>query len=185
MLKEAPRDEGLWNNEAREGRIWIHREIDRGLGFSVAAHLDSLERDGNTKEILMDINSFGGDIAATMSMIHRMLTMRTSVVTSCSGVAFSAGLLLVAGGDHRRAYPYSRFLFHGGSTAFGYQKAQQHLEDALEMVRVDEMISDYMAMVTKKNKKHWMNLCTSGKDVWIPVEQALEWGIIDEVVSFK
>lgn len=185
MNKQVQRDDNLWAAEAREGRIWLHREIDTELGFVVSAHLDALERDGNSKEIVMDVNSRGGSFTATMSIIHRMLTMKTRITTVCSGEALSAGLLIMAAGDRRKAYPYSRFLFHGNSSAFGYQKAQQHVDDATEAARIDELITDFLASMTKKTKRHWMSLCKAQKDVWISAEQALEWGIIDEIIGTK
>lgn len=185
MNKGGQRDENLWNSEARDGRIWLHREIDVETGFVVSAHLDALERDGNTKDITIDVNSNGGGVMASLCIIHRMMSMKTHVTTICSGQALSAGLLIMAAGDTRKAYPHSRFLFHGNSSAFGYQKAQQHVDDATEAARIDELISEFLASVTKKTKRHWLNLCRTQKDVWISAEQALEWGIIDEIIGLK
>lgn len=185
MNKSIQRDDNLWASEARDGRLWLHREIETELGFIVSAHLDALERDGNVKEVVIDVNSRGGSFTATMAIIHRMLSMKTRVTTVCSGEALSAGLIIMAAGDHRRAYTYSRFLFHGAALALGYNKAQQQIDDAAEAARIDELICELLASVTKKTKKHWMNLCKTQKDVWISAEQALEWGIIDEIVDVK
>lgn len=183
--KGVQRDDSLWNSEAKNGRIWLHREIDVETGFIVSAHLDALERDGNTKDIAIDVNSYGGNIMASLSIIHRMMSMKTHVTTVCSGQALSAGLLIIAAGDTRKAYPNSRFLFHGNSSVLGYQKAPQHVDDAAEAARIDELISELLAKITKKNKKHWLNLCKTQKDIWISAETALEWGVIDEIIGLK
>lgn len=65
--------------------------------------------------INMFINTPGGSLTATISILHAMMRCRGTVVTHADGEVASAGTLLFLAGTHKVVYPYAHFMFHDGS----------------------------------------------------------------------
>ncbi len=76
------------------------------------------------------INTPGGDIAATISIIHAMMRSRATIITHADGEVASAGTLLFFAGQRYVVNPYSHFMFHDGSYGT-QQKVNEHLKHAI------------------------------------------------------
>ena len=172
----------LWASEAEQGRIFWTGELTDDLGMFISSHLDRYERDDNLKTVLLDINTPGGCAFSMWSIIDRIRSMNTVVATVCSGRAMSAGFMVLASGRVRLCYPHSRLLFHGASCLTGWLRSPECTDLSQEYAAMDEMMCQHLAKVTKKKATHWRGIVNSCKDRYISAQEALEWGVIDEIL---
>lgn len=171
--------------EAKEGRLYLHCEIEDEVALWIALHLDRCERDKNIDEVTLDINTNGGTAPEMWHLSDRIRTMTTPVTTVCSGYAHSAGFIILAAGKIRKTYPHSSLLFHGANFWTGWNKSPELMDRAEQAKRVDEKMCKFLAEVTRKGIKHWRGIVASNKDRYVTAEEALEWGVVDEIIGGK
>ena len=172
----------LWADEATEGRIYWHDDLTSDLGIYIAMQLDRCERDRNIERVTLDINSVGGNGAAMWHIIDRIRSMKTPVITVCSGRAMSSGFMVLASGKTRKAYRHSTLMFHGAWHWLGLEKSPSVVNEADVAKAFDDMMCEYLGEVTKKRASHWQKIVSSQMDRYVTVEEALEWGVVDEIV---
>lgn len=173
----------LWTEEARAGRIFIHDYITPEIGIMVASSLDRCERDKNIEEVTVDVSSYGGSVDVSFQIIDRIRSMKTPVNTFCSGTAMSGGFLILAAGRNRKSLKHSSLMFHGCARRSGYQKAPDIQNEADYTKRIDDAMCEYLGSVTKMKPKHWQAFVKAKEDRYVTPQEALEWGVIDEIVS--
>ena len=130
------------------------------------------------KPIKIYIDSVGGDIMGTLTIIDSIRQSNTPVYTINTGQAYSGGFFCFIAGHKRISYPNASFLFHEGSTgtfadankfnnwADFYKKILKRLRNiTLEFTNINE--EEY----NEHQKDDW----------WFFVEEALEKGICDEI----
>lgn len=124
------------------------------------------------------VDSNGGDLRSTLTIINAIENSQTPVWTINLGKAFSGGFLIMLAGHRRMAYKYASFLFHEGSTGVqsdankfqnyaDHYKALRALMKQIILEKTNLTEADY----TEKEKDDW----------WFMVPEALEKGIIDEI----
>ena len=99
-------------------------EIDAFVGDSVDSYIRFFNRQDDEdnipieerKPIKIFIDSPGGDLVATFTMINAIKLSKTPVYTINIGAAYSGGFFIFLAGHKRFAYELSSFLFHEGST---------------------------------------------------------------------
>ena len=89
-------------------------EIDDELANVVIAQLLFLESEDPDKDVMMYVNSPGGDVSAGLAIYDTMQCLRCPVATFCVGQAASmASFLLAAGAKGKRnALPHARVMIH-------------------------------------------------------------------------
>lgn len=124
------------------------------------------------------IDSCGGSLIETFTMIDSIKMSKTPVWTICTGAAYSGGFFTFIAGHKRFAYPLASFLYHEGATgtsadagkfrnfAAFYEKQLNQLKDVvLQYTKIDEETYE------KHIKDDW----------WFTADEALEYGICDEI----
>ena len=100
--------------------------------------------------------------------------------TICVGTCMSAAaVILAAGTGTRRAHKHSSIMVHDGQVGIqekvaDFQRASEHFKD------LTDRCNKLMAEVTKKDFEYWENI--NKFDSYLTAEQALEVGIIDEII---
>lgn len=133
------------------------------------------------KPIYIFINSPGGDLSATFTMIDAIAMSKTPVYTVNIGCAYSGGFLTFLAGHKRIAYPNSTFLFHEGSVsevggdAGKFQNFSAFYKERLEAMKEfvlakTNMIEDFYESIKRD-------------DFWMTAAQAIEYGVADEITS--
>lgn len=156
--------------------------IDNDMAYSIIMqllYLDSVEDD---EEVNLYINSGGGSVYDGNAIIDVMRGMSKKVNTVCTGIAMSMGnQILAAGTGTRRALPNSRIMIH--SVASGTQgKIQDMAIDYNETKHLHDQLMRNMAKYTK-GKTSYEEICIlTDRDKFLSPEQAIEIGLIDEVV---
>jgi ATP-dependent Clp protease protease subunit len=166
----------------RERIVMLGMGINDQVANVIVAQLLYLEREDPDKDISLYIHSPGGVINAGLAIYDTMQLIRPDVSTICVGLAASMGtVLLCAGAKGKRfALPNSTIHMH---QAFG--GAQGYASDieiaAREIMRVQDIIRGILVSHTGQPMEKIAH--DTDRDFYLNPEQAVEYGIIDEVLG--
>ena len=162
--------------------VFLGGPVTDDLANLVTAQLLFLESEDPEREINMYINSPGGSVTAGLAIYDTMQFVKPPVSTLCVGQAASMGALLLAAGakGKRYALPHSRILIHQVSGGFEGQASDIEIH-AREALRLREILNDILAHHTGQNAKKVEK--DTDRDNFMSAAQAVEYGLIDEVIS--
>ncbi|MBD5468842.1 MAG: ATP-dependent Clp protease proteolytic subunit [Lachnospiraceae bacterium] len=165
--------------------VFLGEEVsDQSAGIVIAQML-FLEAEDPEKDIQFYINSPGGSISAGLAMYDTMQYIRCDVSTICLGMAASFGAFLLAGGARgkRRALPNAEIMIHqpaiGGKGVQGQATDIQIVSDHL--LRSKERLNRILAQNTGRTVAE-IEAATE-RDNYLSAEEALAFGLIDEIIS--
>lgn len=146
-----------------------------------------LESEDPEKEIYLYINSPGGSITDGMAIVDTMNYIKCPVCTICVGMAASMGAVLLASGEKGKRYalPNAEILIHqpliGGGGISG--QATEIKIHADHMVRTREKLNKLLSERTGQSIETIER--DTERDNYMTAEQALEYGLIDEIFYNK
>jgi ATP-dependent Clp protease protease subunit len=166
----------------RERIIFLGQPIDDQIANLIIAQLLYLEREDDSKDIHLYINSPGGSINAGLAIYDTMQLVRPDVATFCVGMAASMGtVLLVAGaGSKRYATPNSTIHMHQARGGASGAAADVEIM-AKEILREQQIIREILASRTGQPLERIVR--DSDRDYFMDAAQAKEYGIIDEILA--
>lgn len=164
--------------------IFLGTEIDDYVANIIQAQLLFLDNTEPGKPIDLYINSPGGSVYAGLGIYDTMQIIKSPVRTTCTGMAASmAAVLLVAGeSGERSALKHSRVLLHQpmGGCSYGTQASDMEIA-CNEIVKLKnelyEIISNHTGQTTERVSKD------SDRDFWLKSNEALDYGIIDKILT--
>lgn len=158
--------------------VFLHGPLLEAVADAVVAQLLALDAESGARVRLL-IDSPGGDTFGMFAIHDAMQAMRALVDTTCLGLAASAGAFLLATGTGvRRAAPNARILLHqplggGRGTAGDLQTL------ANEFVALRERMEHLLAERTGQPPERIH--ADTRRDFWLSAEEALAYGLVDEV----
>jgi ATP-dependent Clp protease protease subunit len=172
----------IYSRLLNERIIFLGTPVDDQIANLVVAQLLHLESEDPDKDISLYVNSPGGGVYAGLAIYDTMQFIKPDVQTICFGVAMSMGSLLLAGGapGKRAALPNSRILIHQPSGGFEGQSAdiEIHAREILDLRgHVDEIYARHTGQTVERVHEDME------RDRFFTAEQALEYGLIDRVIS--
>jgi ATP-dependent Clp protease protease subunit len=172
----------IYSRLLKDRIIFLGGTVTDDLANLVTAQLLFLESEDPEREINMYINSPGGSVTAGLAIYDTMQFVKPPVSTLCVGQAASMGSLLLAAGAKGRRYalPHSRILIHQVSGGFEGQASDIEIH-AREALRLREILNDILAHHTGQNAKKVEK--DTDRDNFMSAVQAVEYGLIDEVIS--
>jgi len=162
--------------------VFLGSPINDEVANVVIAQLLFLEADNRDRDINIYINSPGGSVQAGLAIYDTMQFLHAPVSTICMGMAASMGAFLLAAGTagKRRALPNARIMIHqpsGGS----YGTAADIEIQAKEILHARERLNSILASHTGQPLEQIAD--DVDRDRFMSPEEALEYGIIDQVVE--
>ncbi|MEO3387559.1 ATP-dependent Clp protease proteolytic subunit [Mesorhizobium sp. CAU 1741] len=174
----------IFSRLLKERIIFITGPIEDGMASLVCAQLLFLEAENPKKEISMYINSPGGVVTSGLAMYDTMQFIKPPVSTLCVGQAMSAGSLLLCAGakDMRFTTPNASIMLHQPSGGYQGQATDilihaqwtEALKRRLNEIYVKHTGQDYETIHSALERDRFMS-----------PEQALEFGLIDKVISSR
>jgi ATP-dependent Clp protease, protease subunit len=166
----------------RERIIMLFTPISDPIANNIIAQLLYLDREDSDKDISLYIQSPGGVINSGLAIYDTMQLIHSPVSTICVGMTASmATVLLCAGAKGKRyALPHSTIHMHqahGGATG----QATDIQIAAREILREQEIIRDIFVQHTGQTADKITH--DSDRDFYMNAQQALEYGIIDEILT--
>ncbi len=176
------REYDIFSRMLNERIIFLGQQVDDQIANLVVAQLLHLESQDPDKDISIYINSPGGSIYAGMAIYDTMQFIKPDVSTICCGIAMSMGsLLLTAGAPGKRmALPNSRILIHQPSAGFEGQSTDIEIH-AREILKTRDTIERIYAHHTGKTIEEAH--ADMERDRFFTAEQAVEYGLIDSVLT--
>jgi len=162
--------------------IFIGTAIDDVVANLVIAQMLFLDLEGKNQDINLYINSPGGSVTAGLAIYDTTQFVASDVQTYCIGQASSmAAVLLGAGAKGKRAaLPNSRILLHqpwGGTQGTASDISIQ----AEEIVRLKKRLNEILATHTGQDLSQIER--DTDRDFYMGAEEALKYGLVDEVVK--
>ncbi|HNX08024.1 MAG TPA: ATP-dependent Clp endopeptidase proteolytic subunit ClpP, partial [Bacteroidales bacterium] len=164
--------------------IFLGTPIDDYVANIIQAQLLFLESADAKKDIQIYINSPGGSVYAGLGIYDTMQYISSEVATICTGMAASmSAVLLCAGANGKRTgLKHSRILIHqpmGGAEG----QASDIEITAREIQKLKKELYEIIATHSGQTfQKIWKD---ADRDYWMTAEEALKYGMIDEVLSSK
>ena len=162
--------------------IFLGEEVNDTTASLVVAQLLYLEAADPDKDIQFYINSPGGSVTAGMAIYDTMQYIKPDVSTICVGLAASMGAFLLSAGakGKRIALPNSEIMIHQPSGGFQGQATDIRIH-AENILRIKENLNKILAENTGKSIDVIRE--ATERDNFMTAEEALEFGLIDKVIT--
>jgi len=174
----------IYSRLLRERIIMVNGPVEEGMANLIVAQLLFLASENAEREINLYITSPGGVVRAGLAIYDTMRQLPCPVATTCVGYAASFGTILLLAGDHgrRRALPNSRIHLHqpliqGGGIEGQATDIDIHAREILYMRdTLNGIIQKHTGQSLERIKRD------TERDFFLSAEEAVEYGIIDEVL---
>ncbi len=164
--------------------IMLTDEVNDATASVVVAELLFLEGQDPDKDISLYINSPGGSVTAGMSIFDTMQYIKCDVSTICMGMAASMGAFLLTAGAKGKRYslPNSEIMIHqplGGAKgqATEIEIAAKHILQTKE--KLNKILSERTGQPYEQIVKD------TERDNWMTAEEALKYGLIDNIIDHR
>jgi ATP-dependent Clp protease protease subunit len=174
----------IYSRLLKDRIIFIGQPISDELANVIIAQMLFLESEDPDKDIHLYINCPGGVVTAGLAIYDTMQYVRPDVSTLCMGQAASMGAVLLSAGNKgkRFALPHARMMIHQPMGGFQGQAADIAIQ-AQEILRLREKLNSLLAthtgQVLEKIKSD------TDRDFFMSSDEALKYGIIDQVVTYR
>jgi ATP-dependent Clp protease protease subunit len=187
VVEQTHRGERGWDLFSRllkDRIVFLGAEIDADLANVVVAQLLFLESEDPDKDVMMYVNSPGGDVSAGLAIYDTMQCLRCPVATFCIGQAASMASLLLATGapGKRKALPHARVMIHQPLAGFRGQTTDIEIH-AKEVLKARDIINEIYARHTGQTADKIK--ADTERDNFMSAIEAKDYGLIDEVLARK
>ncbi|BAQ45661.1 MULTISPECIES: ATP-dependent Clp protease proteolytic subunit [Methylobacterium] len=172
----------IFSRLLRERIVFLNGEVNDTVSALVCAQLLFLEAENPTRPIHLYINSPGGVVTSGFAMYDTMRHIRAPVHTLCMGTAYSMGSFLLMAGEpgERAVLPNASILVH--QPLGGYKgQASDILIHAAETLRTKQRITRLYAEHCGRSYEEFER--AMDRDRFMTAEEALEWGLVDRILS--
>ena len=175
-------DDQVFERLLRERIIFLGSEVNDEVTNRICAQMLLLASEDAERDIALYINSPGGSISAGMAVYDTMQYIKNDVATIAMGMAASMGQFLLCAGTpgKRYALPHARVMMHqlsGGIVGTAADIAIQ----AESMLHIKSVMNERIAFHTGHTPEEIER--DSDRDRWFTADQALEYGLVDHVIT--
>ena len=173
----------IFSRLMRDRLLWVAGPVDDRMSTVVQAQLMFLDSSDKT-DITMHIDSPGGSVKSGLSMVDVMNFISCDIRTVNTGMAASMGSVLLGAGTKgkRSSLRFSKTMLHQSSGGAG-----GNIQDArismIEWEKTNNILFDLLGEYCNKTREQVM--ADAQRDLWLDAEEALSYGIIDEIVKTK
>ena len=182
QTSRGERSYDIYSRLLKDRIIFLGNEVSDVSASLVVAQLLFLESEDPDKDISLYINSPGGSITAGMAIYDTMNHVKCDISTICVGMAASMGAFLLAGGakGKRFALPNAEVMIHQPSGGARGQATDIQIH-AERIIQMKKKLNQILAENTGQSVEKITN--SSERDNFLTAEEALEFGIIDKIIS--
>lgn len=162
--------------------IFLGVPIDDDVANIIQAQLLFLSSNDPSADISLYLNTPGGQVSSGLGIYDTMQLVEPDVATICTGMAASMGsVLLCAGAKGKRSIlPHARVLIHqplGG--------AQGQATDILIAAKeIEKLRTELFNIISEHSGQPFDKVAADGeRDYWMTAQEALEYGMVDEILS--
>ncbi len=173
----------IFSRLLRERIIMVNGMIEDTMAHIVVAQLLFLASEDGQREINVYINSPGGQVTAGLAIYDTMRSLSCPVATTCVGFAASFGSMLLMAGDKglRRSLPHARIHIHQPLIQGGIGGQATDIDiHAREILHTRDVLNGIIQHHTGQPLERIRR--DTERDYFMSPEEAVEYGIIDEVL---
>ena len=172
----------IYSRLLRERIIFLGTDVNDQVADALVAQMLFLEADDPENDIQLYVNSPGGSVTAGLAIYDTMQQVSPDVITICYGLAASMGAFLLSGGTKgkRLALPNSRIMIHQPLGGAQGQAVEIEIQ-AKEILYLKETLNSLLAEHTGQNIQKISE--DTDRDHFLSPQEAVEYGLIDKVVS--
>jgi ATP-dependent Clp protease protease subunit len=172
----------IYSRLLKERIIFLGTAIDDNVANLIIAQLLFLQSEDPEKDISVYINSPGGVVTAGLAIYDTMQFLKCDITTYCVGQAASMGaVLLAAGAEGKRfALPNARIMIHQPLGGAQGQATDINIQ-AQEIMRIKQILNGILASHSGRSIEDLEK--DTDRDNFMSAEQAVEYGLVDEVIS--
>ena len=187
VIEQTHRGERGWDIFSRllkDRIIFLGTPIDDQIANLIVAQLIHLESEDPEKDIQIYINSPGGQVYSGLAIYDTMQYIKPDIQTTCVGIAMSMGAVILAGGakGKRVALPNAKILIHQVSGGFQGQATDIEIQ-ARETINLKRRLEEILAEHT--GRSHEQVAKDMERDYFLTSQEAMEYGIIDNVIAHR
>ena len=173
----------IFSRLMRDRVLWVAGPVDDRMSTIVQAQLMFLDS-SDKSDITMHIDSPGGSVKSGLSMVDVMEYISCDIRTVNTGMAASMGSVLLGAGTKgkRSSLRFSKTMLHQSSGGAG-GNIQDARINMIEWEKTNKILFDLLGSYCGKSAEQVMTDAT--RDLWLDAQEALDYGIIDEIVKPK
>ena len=187
VVEQTPRGERSYDIYSRllnDRIVFLGEEVTRDSANLVIAQLLHLESQDPDKDIMIYVDSPGGDVYAGLGIVDTMNYIKPDVSTICVGMAASMGAVILASGakGKRLALPNSMVLIHQPSSGVqGQQTDIQIVADETKWIRehLNQILADATGQPVEKIQ------ADTERDNYLRASEAAAYGLVDRVITSR
>ena len=185
VLEQSSRGErsyDIFSRLLKDRIIFLGEEVNDVSANLVVAQMLHLEAEDPGKDIQLYINSPGGSVTAGWAIYDTMQYIKCDVSTICMGMAASMGAFLLAGGTKgkRMALPNAEIMIHQPSG--GARGQATEIKIVADMIlKTRRRLNEELAIITGQPIE--VIEVDTERDNYMSAQEALEYGLIDSVIT--
>jgi ATP-dependent Clp protease protease subunit len=185
VTEETPRGRetrDIFSRLLKDRIVFLGTPVDDTVSNLIIAQLLHLEAEDPDKDVVMYINSPGGEITGLFAIYDTMQYIKADVQTVCVGQAASAAAVLLSAGTKGKRFilPHARVLIHQPHGGASGQAVDIEIQ-AKEIIRMRELLDEILAHHTGQPLERVSK--DTDRDFIMSGHEAKEYGIVDEVIS--
>ncbi len=184
QTSRGERSYDIYSRLLKDRIIFLSEEVNDVTASLVVAQLLFLEGEDPDKDIHFYINSPGGSITSGMAIYDTMQYIKCDVSTICVGMAASMGAFLLAAGasGKRFALPNSEIMIHqplGGMQG-------QATDIKIHADRIIKIKENLNKILSERTGKPLEEICRdTERDNFMTAQEAMEYGLVDQVIAHR
>lgn len=174
----------IYSRLLKDRIVIMDTDVNEHSASLIVAQMLFLESEGPGDPINFYINSPGGSVTAGMGIYDTMQFIKSPVHTYVFGQAASMGSLLAQAGEpgHRYMMPHARHMIHQPSG--GARGMVSDIEITYkEIQRLKEELTRIYVTHNSAGKTFEQLTKDMDRDTWMTAQQALEYGLVDKIVT--
>ena len=173
----------IFSRLMRDRLLWVAGPVNDTMSTIVQAQLMFLDST-DKNDITMHIDSPGGSVKSGLSMVDVMEYINCDIRTVNTGMAASMGSVLLGAGTKgkRSSLRFSKTMLHQTSGGAG-GNIQDARINMIEWEKTNKILFELLGSYCGKKAEQVMK--DANRDLWLSADEALNYGIIDEVVKTK
>lgn len=185
VVEETTRGERAYDIYSRllnDRIVFLGEQVDAHTANLVVAQLLYLANEDPKRDIKLYINSPGGSVYDGLAIIDTMNYIKPDVQTIGIGLQASMGAMLLSCGAKGKRFilPNARVMIHQPSSGTEGKITDQEIA-LKEGIYLKKRLAEIFAHNTGKSLEQVEK--DMDRDNWMSAEEALEYGIVDEIVK--
>lgn len=183
---DGERSYDLFSRLLKDRIIFLNGGISTEMSHAIVAQLLFLEAENPEKDVLLYINSGGGEVTAGMAIFDAMNFIKCDVSTIVMGQACSMGSLLAQAGTagKRLILPSARTMIHQPSGGSQGQATDMEIQ-VREIIKMKRYLTQIYVDNNSKGKTFDQLAADMERDYFLSAQETVDYGLADKIVAHR